>query len=354
MMVLKEIILSNFRNFERRSFDFSPNLTLIIGNNSRGKTTLLESIYLIIAGVGFREEKEEELISFGKDELSAVANFSKGKEKYSFQIKIIRRKDLTQKVFFIDKTPQKYTKYRADFPGVVLFTPEQIYAITGPPSARRDYFNHQLSRHDLEYKKHLTNYDSALRKRNKVLEKHVESISLKDELVFWNDYLEKEARYITNKRQLYVDFLNSNRKLDSKEFSIIYMKNEFNGKRLAEVIEKERILRRTLIGPQKDDFRILVGNGNDKEQKDVDLFGSRSEERLAIFWLKINELKFYELKKIKPILLLDDIFSELDETNQKIILELIKKYQTVTTTTETKIKNLVKLSDDGFYHTINL
>lgn len=351
-MILKQINLFNFRNIKKILFDFSPLLTLIIGSNSKGKTNLLESLYFIITGEGFREEKEEELISFDKEEMSVQAIFLDKEEKRLFQIKLIKKNNIFVKTFFIDKTPKRYFQYRKELLGVVLFTPEQINIITGPPSERRNYFNKQISLYDLEYKKHLNNYENALKKRNKILERYTDTNTLLEELTFWNDYLEKEARYITKKRQLYVDFLNSNQKLDSKMFSIVYEKNEFNKVRLKESFNKEKIIKKTIIGPQKDNFKILINSGD--FNKDVNRFGSRSEERLAVFWLKINELKYYEILKMRPILLLDDIFSELDEKNQKIIISLINNYQTIATTTETKVEKLIKLSDNRSYHSIYL
>lgn len=340
-MILRQVILKNFRNFQDQSFDFSPSLTVIIGNNSRGKTNLLESVYFIINGVGFREEKEEELINLDKKQLSVDGLLEDDKEKNSFRITIMKKDDKVLKTFYVNKTVKKYAFYQKELSGVVLFTPEQIYIIIGPPSERRGYFNKLLSNFDNEYKKHLNNFESAIRRRNKILEKHYSPEGLIEELKFWNDYLEKEAGYITKTRQIYVDFLNSNQSLDSKKFSIVYLKNEFNKKRLEQVFDKERLIRRTMIGPQKDDFQIVIDNNH--SSKDVHHFGSRSEERLSVFWLKINELKYFELKKRKPILLLDDIFSELDEKNQEIIFPLVKEYQTIATMTEVKIVDSIKI-----------
>ena len=140
-----------------------------------------------------------------------------------------------------------------------------------------------------------------------------------------------------------MEFLNNNQKLDSKIFKIDYLKNEFNKNRLEDVREKEKIIRKTIIGPQKDDFIISISD--DILTKDVHHFGSRSEQRLAIFWLKMNELKFFEENfQKKSLLLLDDIFSELDVDNKKLIFSLITKYQTVATTTEDKLINKAKVS----------
>ncbi|KKP86399.1 MAG: replication and repair protein RecF protein [Candidatus Roizmanbacteria bacterium GW2011_GWA2_35_8] len=339
-MILKNISFHNFRNFDKFSFKLSPEATIIIGKNSKGKTNLLESIHFIITGTGFREEKEDELISFHKSKMDINSVFTNDKNLFSFQIILDRKDEKTVKTYFDNKTKRSPANYKKELPGVVLFTPEQIDIIKGAPSLRRDYFNKIISIFDLAYKTHLNNYEQALRKRNKILEKNQRGIYVLEELDFWNQYLEKEAEYIINKRQKYVEYLNTNQKLDSKLFSIQYLKNEFTVEKAKQSFEKEIYIRRTIIGPQKDDFKIMMDDG--ENNKNIHYFGSRSEERLAIFWLKINELKYHEEKRKNPILLLDDIFSELDVDNKKIVLNLIKKYQTVATTTEDEIIDKIK------------
>lgn len=331
-MILKKLALRNFRSFEKNEFAFSPALTVVAGHNSRGKTNLLEAVFFVLNGHGFREEREEELIKFQANETSVVGEFERDGQKDVFEIDIRVKDNFTSKNFFVNKTSKGRSFYTKQLLKAVLFTPDQINIIKGPPSLRRDYFNKLISIMDLEYKKKLTNYEMALRRRNKVLEKHTSVPSLREELKFWDEYLETESVYITRKREKYLEYLNSNKKLDSKEFSIEYVKNEFSRKRLDEVFEKEMLVRRTMIGPQKDDFRISVSNGI--INKDVHHYASRSEERLAVFWLKINEVKYYTTTGDKPILLLDDIFSELDHDNKQIVLQLVAEYQTVATTTE--------------------
>ena len=260
------------------------------------------------------------------------AVFEEEGEKNVFEIDIKRVNDKAIKNFFVDKTNKRFSLYKKELPSVVLFTPEQINIIKGAPTLRREYFNDVIGDKDLDYQKHLRNYENALRRRNRILEKYADVSSLMEELEFWDEYLEKEAKYITEARSNYVDYLNTSRHLDSKTFTIFYQDNKFNKTRLAEIFDRERLLRKTLIGPQKDDFNITIEDA--KSKKNVHKFGSRSEERLAIFWLKINELKYMEEKGEKPILLLDDIFSELDRHNKKIVLHLVTKYQTIASTTE--------------------
>ncbi len=340
-MLLKQMSLSHFRNFEKETFIFNPFLTIIIGENARGKTNLLEGIHVILQGEGFRESKEEELIGIDKNNGYIKGIFGREEEVFTYQVSIDKKKDFVEKHFFLNKTKKKHTQYLQEQIKAVLFSPEQIEIIIGSPGIRRNYFDKMISYYDYEYKKKLDNYENALRRRNKVLEKHHDEYQLKEELSFWNGYLVQQAEYISKKRRGYVEFLNQFQKLDAKEFSIEYVANECSTTRLSEVFEEEKRWRRTLIGPQKDDFQIYLG-GN--RQKNVHHYGSRSEQRLAVFWLKMNEIRYYEeTRKKRPILLLDDVFSELDLHNKKIILDLIKKYQTVITTTEREVIELAEV-----------
>lgn len=338
-MLLKEIKLINFRNFEKSDFTFNPYLTVIIGDNAKGKTNLLEAIYFLVNSLGFRECKEEELINFNKEKASVEGTFVNKEEKNNLRVNLTRANSRVEKVYFFNKTKKSHLFYLKEQVKAVLFSPEQIKMITDSPDIRRDYFNKLISFYDFEYKKKLGNYESALRRRNKVLEYYHSEEKLIEELMFWNDYLEKQAVYLTQKRQEYVDYLNDHQKLDSKEFKIKYLKNELNQERFKQVFNQEKRMRRTVIGPQKDDFQIYLQN---EEEKNIHHFGSRSEQRLGIVWLKTNEVKYYEEKfNREPILLLDDIFSELDHKNKKMVLVLIKKHQTILTTTEKEVIDLI-------------
>lgn len=341
-MFLKQILLKNFRNFDQKTFEFDPHLTIIIGENARGKTNLLESIFFVIHGEGFRETKEEELIAFDQT-LTQVAGTFKNKDNVtSYQIMLKKAADTVLKVFFINKTKRRYIDYHKESTKAVLFSPEQIAIMTGSPDKRRKYFDSVLREFDVEYKKKLANYETALRKRNKILEHHVNELQLRKEISFWNDYLEEQAKYITAKRQEYLDFLNNHTKIDNREFQIEYVKNEFTKERLAEKYDLEQRVRKTMIGPQKDDFHVYQVRG--EEKKNLQHYGSRSEQRLGIFWLKLDETIYIEDQlKLRPILLLDDIFSELDIKNKKLVIDLIQKYQTVITTTETELIDLASM-----------
>ncbi len=338
-MLLKQIALNNFRNFSRQAFHFSPLLTVIIGANSLGKTNLLEGIYFIINGTGFRETKEIELINFERLKSAQVEGiFEEGQLKYRFKIILTVSGDSLQKSFLVNGSRKRHIQYSQDQTRCVLFTPQQIEILTGSPQKRRDYFNKFIALYDYEYKKRLDNFDNGLRRRNKILEHYKDKLKLKEEIVFWDNYLEEQSSYLIKKRQEYSDFLNQNHNIDAKAFKINYLKNEFTKEAAERLFDREALVRKTLLGPQKDDFQILL------QEKDIHRFGSRSEQRLTILWLKINEILYHEQTvKKQPILLFDDIFSELDSKNKKLVLSLVEKYQTVSTTTDREIPALAKV-----------
>ncbi|MCX7955796.1 MAG: DNA replication and repair protein RecF [Patescibacteria group bacterium] len=335
-MFLKRIKLINFRNFKEKELIFDKNINLIIGKNSLGKTNILESIHFLINGIGFREEKEEELINFYEKESKVFGDFLINSDFLSFSIflKLEKTKKLTKK-FYIEKSEKKHFLYQQEQTNTVLFSPEQLEIIIGSPEKRRRYFDKIISFLDSEYKKKLINYEQALRKRNKILELKSNFIDLNNELNFWDDYLIKNGNYLTQKREEYINFLNLNQKIDFKFFSIKYLKNEINRERLKNSFEESIKYKKTIVGPQRDDFEIYLLDHKNNQDKNIHKFGSRSEQRLAIFWLKINEIKYIEKnKKIKPLILLDDIFSELDENNKKIIFPIINNYQTIASSVE--------------------
>ena len=355
-MIFKSISFYHFRNFDKRQFNINPYLTVIFGDNARGKTNLLEGIYFILKGEGFRESKEEQLIKFIEKNsyVDAILEDRKTKNINNLRIDLNVNDFGLNKTYFLEKTKKGRHSYLKNLIPVVLFSPEQIEIIDRTMSIRREYFDKFLSGIDSEYKKRLTNYNQALRKRNKILELNFHNSNIKQELDFWNKYLIDQGLYLIKKRTEYIQYLNLNKNIDSKVFLIGYKESSLSLDRFDEYHEKELLIRKTLIGPHRDEYHIFMVNKL-MVKKNIHIYGSRSEQRISLFWLKINELKYLEdFFKKKPILLLDDIFSELDHNNQKLIFNLIGNYQTIVTSTEKRIIKLIKLSNNTSYDTIDL
>ena len=343
-MLLKKLELHNFRNFKNNTFLFNPLFTLIIGENSKGKTSILEAIYFLTFGSGFRESKEAELINLDNLKEAWVGGaYISGDSKFKFKVVLRASQNSVKKIFLIESTSKRHFQYLQEQAKAVLFTPQQIDIISGSPHKRRSYIDGVVSSIDFEYKKRLNNYENALKKRNKILERASFLQNIDDEIAFWNDFLIEQANYLTLKRKDYVSFLNENNKINSFTFKINYLQNEFSKERLEKYKDLERKIKRTVIGPQKEDFEIYIESIDNKE-KNVHKYGSRSEQRLSILWLKFNEIKLFEKNfNIKPILLFDDVFSELDIKNKKLVINLLKKYQAVATTTEIEVLHLAEI-----------
>lgn len=339
-MILKKISVTNFRNFKKSLFHFNPFLSVVIGKNSVGKTNLLEAVYFILKGRGFREERQDELVSYSQSFSQVEADFGDDQDIVNYRI-FIDSKNAYLKNFFVDKVKKRLQDYLKNTLPVVIFSPNYLNVIDGAMSERRSYFDAIISTYDYEYKKKLANYESGIKKRNKVLEKVADIGRLKEQLLFWDDYLIKEAAYLCEKRTELADFININPSLDSKHFSLKYNPSLINHQTLLETFDRQLYIRRTLVGPQRDNYEIFLTGLT--QETDVHRFGSRSEQRLALFWIIEREIDLYIDKiKSRPIVLLDDIFSELDSANKSLILKLIKKNQTIVTTTENEVLTLLE------------
>ena len=265
-MILKTISYHNFRNFDKKNFEINPCLTAILGDNARGKTNLLEGIYFILRGEGFRESREEQLIKFTEKNSYVDAKLEEKKTKDIINLRI----DLTlndfglSKTYFLEKTKKGRHSYLKNLIPVVLFSPEQIEIIDRTMSIRRDYFDKFLSSVDPEYKKKLANYNLALRRRNKILEIGFNSPNIDAELEYWNKLLISNGSYLILKRRDYISYLNSNKTIDSKNFEIEYVANKISNERLKESLQKELLIKRTTVGPHRDEYNIFLIRSNKK------------------------------------------------------------------------------------------
>lgn len=325
-MVLKHLILQNFRSYEKVSFTFSPQTTLIVGPNTSGKTNLIEAIYLLATGESFRAEKESEMVRFGESVGRVVGGDQETK------LEVVLPTDSPKK-FLLNGV----AKRRVDFAGqlrVVLFSPLHLDLITDSPSLRRRFLDHVLSQVDREYRVATTDYAKALRQRNALLERAQETgIRDKRQFAFWDEALIRSGEIVTKKREEFISFVNNTPK-DVFDFVTLYDKSIISQARLAQYEEAEVAVAATLVGPHRDDFSLLMFNNKRQTTHDVKLFGSRGEQRLAVLQLKFLELAFVEEKTGKrPLLLLDDIFSELDNEHIALVLARHGQQQTIITTT---------------------
>ena len=324
-MYLSTLILQNFRNYKKKVFNFGEKTTVLSGDNSVGKSNILEAIFLLATGTSFRADRDEEMILYGQ-EFGRVKGKMKDKELTVFLAK--------PKRFFINDV----AKRKMDFVGnllCVLFRPEDIDLVLGSPSLRRQYWDSVLGQVDREYRRCNLSYHKGLRQRNKLLEKIRDGEAERKQLLFWDNLLIKNGEIITQKREEFLEFVNrglkGNRAIGQR---LEYDYSRISPARLEQYADNEVWAGKTLVGPHRDDFKFIVQRKN-KAAKDLSIYGSRGEQRMAVLAVKLKEFEFIEVKTgERPVLLLDDIFSELDHENREEVFKLLEKQQTIMTTAD--------------------
>lgn len=341
-MVINSLQLQNFRNFKKQEFKFASGTTLLVGPNTSGKTNLLEAIYLLATGKSFRAGIEREMISYGKEIARVQGKINSKESTENLEILLTTGQVGGEKVAKKKYSINKVGKRMMDFVGnlrCVLFGPEDLEIIVDSPSIRRDYLDSVLEQVDRDYRRASLSYQKGLRQRNKLLEQIREEGKPRSVLFFWNKLLVENGEIITQKREEFIDFLNQQPDYFG-DLSITYDKSLISPARLEKYAEEEVAAGMTLVGPHRDDFSTRIyPNGNSPNlselRRDLSVYGSRGEQRTAVFSLKLGELEFVSKKtNERPVLLLDDIFSELDHERRKRLLEVIPKQQTIITTTD--------------------
>jgi DNA replication and repair protein RecF len=240
-----------------------------------------------------------------------------------------------------------------DFTGqfkITLFGPHHLDLVTESPSTRRDFLDEVLSQVDREYRRASRSYSKGIRQRNKLLYRIREEGASSGQLIFWDKMLIKNGTYISRKRDNLIEFINKTKPLKGHEFSLEYDRSAISESRLDQYKEEEIAAATTLVGPHRDDF--IFFEKREGEKREMAKYASRGEQRMSVLWLKLAELKFLEESNLdssndevdKPTLLLDDIFSELDDNHREVVFEAVKGRQTIMTTADPHyLKNIKNL-----------
>lgn len=334
-MFLKHLGLQNFRNYKKAEFKFSQGTTFIIGPNTSGKTNLIEAIYFLASGTSFRAEKDNEAVGFGENLARVKGLIEADSEEKELEVVLNNLKR-----YSVNKVARRRTDFVGNF-YAVIFSPSDLEIIIDLPSIRRKFLDYVLEQVDREYRVAHTSYSKALRQRNALLERARETgVRNEKQFEYWDKILIENGHIITTKRDLFISFLNNSPK-EVFDFAVIYDKSVFSKERLLQYRDAEMGSGITLIGPQRDDFHIEIFDNQRDTVHNVKLFGSRGQQRLVILQLKLLELIFIQEKTgQKPVLLLDDIFSELDQNHISLVLEMIGNQQTIITTTHKEFINL--------------
>ena len=343
-MFLKKILLDHYRNYGRQEFVFSAGFNLIIGPNASGKTNLMEAIYLLSSGNSFRAGKVAETVNYYSQVAHVQGIIAFNNEKINLAVVLTRGELNGQKVrqrkFSLDGTAKSKSNFVGHFLSV-LFRPEDLEIIIDSPSLRRRFLDEVLRQSNREYYRADLSYRKGLRSRNKILEQIREGTTTEKALYFWDRLLIKNGQLITRQREELLDFLNQQKSIFGK-LSIQYKKNIISEKRIEE--KRQTAIRAgiTLVGPHRDDFAVFEGG-----KRNLAVFGSRGEQRLGVLWLKLGQLAYLEkVKEAQVVLLLDDIFSELDKAHRQMVLDAIDHRQVIASSaTPLTFPNKVRLID---------
>lgn len=369
-MLIKALRIKDFRQFKDRTIKCNSQILLICGSNASGKSSILEAINLLSVGGSFRASRVEEMVKF-KQELARVKgkivagekadNFDLGGLDELVLSVILTRgevqgKKTRRKLFSVNENRRR----KSDFVGqllVVLFRPEDLRLVEGSPSRRRNYLDNVLCLSDKNYRHSLTQYKQALRKRNKLLSMIKEGNQSPSVLKYWDMTLVKHGVILQQKRKDFLNFINDQVQAPL-EMEVDYRPSVISQKRIESHRRAELGAGYTLIGPQKDNLAIQLNFSEQNEVEnylDLELYGSRGQKRLGVLWLKMAEMEFLEVAtNKKPILILDDILSELDDDSRNLVLELIKKQQTIITATDETIFDQMKSLFDDDVSFLNL
>ena len=334
-MYIESVQLKNFRNYDSLELDLAQGTNIFYGNNAQGKTNILEALYLCGTTKSHKGSRDKDMIQFGKDE-SHIRMMVK-RDELSYRIDMHLKKNKAKGVA-INGLPIRKASELFGVVNLVFFSPEDLNIIKNCPGERRRFLDLELCQLDKIYLTNLASYNHIVNQRNKLLKDICVQPSLKETLDIWDMQMAEYGQKIIDKRSEFIQELNETvRKIHAnltgglEELEIVYEPDCTAGK-LESVIhanrEKDMRMRLTSEGPHRDDMCVMA-NG-----VDIRKYGSQGQQRTAALSLKLSEIYIVKRKiKDTPILLLDDVLSELDSSRQNYLLDSIRDIQTLITCT---------------------
>lgn len=334
-MIVKTLELKDYRNYNNLNIHFSDGTNILYGENAQGKTNVLEAIYLCGTTKSHRGSKDREIIKFQEEE--AHIRLVLERSQISHRIDLHLKKNKAKGVA-IDGIPIKKQGELFGMLNLVFFSPEDLYIIKNGPGERRRFLDLELCQLDKVYLYNLTNYNKVLVQRNNLLKQIGYDRNLMDTIYVWDNKLIEYGRRIIQKRDEFINRLNQivneiHKKLTGgkEELILNYEPNvtedDFKNK-LKKSLDRDLNFKLTHVGPHRDDFSFLV------DSVDLRKFGSQGQQRTAALSCKLAEIDLVKsVIKENPILLLDDVLSELDRQRQTHLLNSIGNLQTIITCT---------------------
>lgn len=353
-MILREVEVRKFRNIKRFREKLGKELTLISAPNARGKTNLLEAISLLSYGKSIKAKDQSELFYNGdiNTAITVGALTAQEKDKHEYSIVFTKENNRIQKAFFVDEDSYAYSQFVGRVV-TLFFTTSTIDLLSRSPASRRRFLDRMIWLISIDYRRALSRYEVALRQRNAALESRN-----KQGIAPWTEAVVAAGAAIIEERDRFAKQLQKELKKVDKTLSFKFIPSvelsrvfeegaRFRFKALLDVSLERDILRATTsVGPHRDDWTLLKVGGKPQKSRDLRSFGSRGEQRMGILSLFIAILHTMSTRLgYRPILLLDDLFSELDSDNQSLLLKLVSnpKFQVIATTTPNTYKDISRL-----------
>lgn len=345
-MRIDKAFLSGFRNLEKCDITLSPAMNIFYGNNAQGKTNFLEALYLCATGRSQRTRNDSQLIAFDKQEsrIRLILQKDSREERIDVQLKRECKKGIAVNGISVRKLGELFGLLHT-----VIFSPEDLSLVKGGPSERRRFLDMEICQLSPVYYHDLQQYYRALKQRNNLLKAIQKKPSLEDTLFVWDSQLVQHAERLTASRR---SFINKLGKLSAQKqmeltggndrLTIEYKPNAHE-KELAEKLQRnvkrDIFMGATQSGPHKDDLLFLVNDS------DVKIYGSQGQQRTTALAVKMAEIELIrEETGDTPVLLLDDVLSELDSKRQKYLISCIKDMQVILTCAgiEDMVKEYIK------------
>ena len=343
-MKIKSVKLINFRNYCAAQIEFGAGVNLVCGANGQGKTNLAESILVASLGSSPRTHHDEELIMHGAQNCRAEIEIERDYGKVSVSYNLLPVKE-----FYINGSPVKKLGELFGNLVTVYFSPKQLEIVTGGPQERRDFMDTDISQLSGKYYNLVQRYNKVLFQRNKLLKTTFDHKAILDQIDVWNEQLASLAAPIIRTRKNFISKLaapasQALRQLsrNNEVLTIEYVGAKGNTTEeikqellsaLQQNLSRDIELGYTSLGPHRDDINILL-NGQDSKA-----YCSQGQQRSIVLALKLGELGLFKAELGEaPVLVLDDVFSELDSTRQKRLYDILKGYQTILTGTSFKFK----------------
>lgn len=352
-MIIKELRFENYRNLENNRIIPDANVNVIYGENAQGKTNLLEAIWLFCGGHSFRGAKENEMIAFEKKFFRLGIDFESGGRVQNADIAFGQNR----KQIWINGVERGSSSYLTEVFSAVVFSPEHLNLIKRGPNIRRRFIDAAICQHRIRYATMLSKYQQIINQRNALLKDIRKHSELKDTLAIWDDSLTVVGAQIMKERYEYLKKLreparqyHSGISAEKETLDIDYLSTSKTDENddIGTLTEKLREAYRnsqkedfyngyTAVGPHRDDLDFKI-NGIS-----VRRFGSQGQQRSAVLSMKLSEAELlYEKNEERPVILLDDVLSELDNSRQDFLLNKVRDYQVFVTCCEESNKEQLR------------